>query len=189
MVPYLHAYRSCSLYQKCVDSEEGSRPFAYSDAEEAFMAHCLPLEAILDHAGLAGKTIDVLSVDIEKGETAVFKNFPFSKYNIRYVVTEVGRWAAWLETDTYFLASGYAKVAILGRDVVYAKLSELGPPLAEGNKEWEPEIRLQHGAELPAKYWDFQTKVIDDEQKWEMTMHKATDDALLRMSLAEAEAQ
>ena len=119
LAQYLQAYRSCSLYEKCVHPDESYRPFAFArSADEAFMAHCLPLDAILDHAGLVGKTIDFLSVDIEKGEAAVFKNFPFSKYNIRYVVTEVGRWAAWLETDTYILANGYAKVAILGRDVV-----------------------------------------------------------------------
>ena len=70
---------------------------------------------------------------------------------------------------------------------MYAKLSELGPPLAEGTEEWQPEWRLRDRAELPANYWDFQTKVIDDEQKWEMRMRMESEGVLRRVIPAEGE--
>merc|ERR1712080_297976 len=38
---------------------------------------------------------------------------------------EVGRGVRWLEVETEILQQGYAKVAVLGRDVVYVQIAEL----------------------------------------------------------------
>eukprot|EP00397_Hematodinium_sp_SG-2012_P050432 GEMP01058614.1.p1 GENE.GEMP01058614.1~~GEMP01058614.1.p1 ORF type:complete len:113 (+),score=9.98 GEMP01058614.1:488-826(+) len=53
----------------------------------------------------------------------VMSQFPLQDYDIRFVVMEVTRGPGWLEMDTRFFLNGFAKIAVLGRDLVYAKLS------------------------------------------------------------------
>ena len=80
----------------------------------------------MEHAGLRGKRVDLLSVDVESAELEIFRTFPFADFDVRHVVVEVGSGVRWLEVDTIFLSNGFAKVAVLGRDAVYARLANLG---------------------------------------------------------------
>ncbi|CAE7456395.1 unnamed protein product [Symbiodinium natans] len=121
----LEAYRSCRVFTNCVD-EAGfaGRPFSDRDGKLEFHADCLPLTEILREGGLSGQRIDLLSIDVEHQELAVLRGLSFEEFDIRIIVVEVTRGARWLEVDSILLPKGYAKVAVLGRDVVYIKLQE-----------------------------------------------------------------
>merc|ERR1712216_297635 len=116
---FLRAYRGCQVFQNCVDEVKiHGKPFSYPDGQMAFGADCLPLSDILTRAGLLGRRIDVLSIDVGAA-------LPFEYSNTAFIVIEVTQGARWLEVDTILLPRGYAKVAVIGRDVVYTRLEEL----------------------------------------------------------------
>ena len=79
------------MYSPC---EKKGRPFIDPESlrkgepETIFSADCLTLEMILDNSGLRGQRIDLMSVDVETGELAVFEEFPFSDFDIRILVVE-----------------------------------------------------------------------------------------------------
>eukprot|EP00928_Gymnodinium_smaydae_P037932 TRINITY_DN26272_c0_g1_i1.p1 TRINITY_DN26272_c0_g1~~TRINITY_DN26272_c0_g1_i1.p1 ORF type:complete len:571 (-),score=114.08 TRINITY_DN26272_c0_g1_i1:202-1878(-) len=137
--PWLDAYRSCQVITKCVaDSDAVERPFYGRDGGFSFAVNCSTLAGILDGAGLRGRRIDVLSIDVEHGELGVLQGINLSEWDIRTIIIEVGRGARWLEVETELLVHGYAKVAVLGRDCVYVRLSELPPFSALGAADGEP---------------------------------------------------
>lgn len=126
LLPWLTNYRNCEVINYCVkEAAESDRVFRGLDGGFAFAVDCLSLDEILTQAGLRGKRIDLLSVDVEQGELGVLRGLSLNDYDIRVIVMEVSRGARWLEVDTEVLQYGYAKVAVLGRDVVYAKLGAL----------------------------------------------------------------
>merc|ERR1711957_1064489 len=133
------------------------------DGTFAFSADWKPLGEILTLAGLRGKRIDVLSIDVEHGELRVLQGLPLQDFDIRLIVVEVSQGARWLEVDTALLPHGYAKVAVLGRDVVYVKLEEL---LDTGFAKWP--FMEQGQAVLPPAWHDFHQRVVDDELEEEM---------------------
>eukprot|EP00397_Hematodinium_sp_SG-2012_P022245 GEMP01023034.1.p1 GENE.GEMP01023034.1~~GEMP01023034.1.p1 ORF type:complete len:329 (+),score=46.66 GEMP01023034.1:360-1346(+) len=122
--PLLELYRTCTVIQHCAhDIYRPGHSFHHPDGSPAFHADCFPLDDILTRAGYRNQTIDILSLDIEKQERMVMSQFPLQDYDIRFVVMEVTRGPGWLEMDTRFFLNGFAKIAVLGRDLVYAKLS------------------------------------------------------------------
>lgn len=171
LISFLEAYRSCEVYHACVEENviEG-KTFSDNLGNVQFTADCLPLGEILKRAGLTGHRIDVLSVDVEYGELGVLSGLNFEEFDIRFIVMEVSTGARWLEVDTVILPLGYAKVAVLGRDVVYAKLSELLPgtsgvwPLLAGGDG----AAADPVATLPWGWADFHRRVVDEELKEEM---------------------
>ncbi|CAJ1389932.1 unnamed protein product [Effrenium voratum] len=169
----LEAYRSCQVFTNCAD-EEGrlQRPFADRGGKVEFMADCLPLGEILRRAGLTGR-IDLMNIDVEHQELAVLKGLPFQDFDIRVIVIEVTRGARWLEVDSILLPAGYAKVAVLGRDVVYVKLEEL----------WEKRLAgwpMNDKATLPDGWAEFHQRVLDEEMEEEMRQERQAFYAGLR---------
>eukprot|EP00929_Paragymnodinium_shiwhaense_P009263 TRINITY_DN113365_c0_g1_i1.p1 TRINITY_DN113365_c0_g1~~TRINITY_DN113365_c0_g1_i1.p1 ORF type:complete len:568 (+),score=100.77 TRINITY_DN113365_c0_g1_i1:100-1803(+) len=149
LMPWVRAYRSCTAFNNCVmESSWPERQFYGRDGGLAFASDCRSLQDILTEQGLKGKRIDVLSIDVEHGELGVLNGLRLDDFDIQIMIIEVGRGARWLEIETVVLQHGYAKVAVLGRDVVYAKLSTLVgriSSLAEGlPSRW----RRHHGAFL-----------------------------------------
>jgi len=165
LVPFLQAYRNCQLFEVCVDGEASTskRTFSDRDGTFAFAADCLPLADILARAGLRGRRIHLLSIDVEHGELGVLKDFPLADFDVRFIVIEVTHGARWLEVETLILPHGYAKIAVLGRDVVYAKLEELA---ARGLADWP--LLKENEAVLPPAWSDFHYRVVDDELEEEM---------------------
>ncbi|CAE8645563.1 unnamed protein product [Polarella glacialis] len=102
-----------------------------------FRATCRTLESILSDAGLRKPAIvDFLSVDAEAAEVEIFRDFPFQDFDISVINVEVQA-HNYYELDAVILNAGYAKVAVLGGDHVYAKLGrELAFPsrMAEWRK-------------------------------------------------------
>eukprot|EP00927_Polykrikos_kofoidii_P018821 TRINITY_DN18772_c0_g1_i1.p1 TRINITY_DN18772_c0_g1~~TRINITY_DN18772_c0_g1_i1.p1 ORF type:complete len:603 (-),score=85.70 TRINITY_DN18772_c0_g1_i1:381-2189(-) len=126
LIPWLRAYRSCQVVNKCIAEERApKRPFHGRDGELAFEVDCVSLDEILANAGLRGRRIDLLSIDVEHSELAVLKSLRLEDYDIRVMIIEVGRGARWLEVDTEVLRRGFAKVAVLGRDAVYVQTATL----------------------------------------------------------------
>lgn len=177
------AYRSCQVFQNCVDMDGmAGRPFVDRDGKEEFRADCLPLGEILRRANLQGKRIDVLNIDVEHQELAVLKSLDFGDFDIRVIVVEVTRGARWLEVDSVLLPAGYAKVAVLGRDVVYVKLEELQ---LHGLAAWPLLTRTpdaeQVKAVVPEGWAAMHQRVLDEELEEEMRRErKAVYDGLRR---------
>merc|ERR1712217_156813 len=105
----------------------------------SFSAECRPLEDILDSAGLRKPvTIDYMSVDAEAAEVEIFRVFPFGEFDISVISVEVQA-QNYYTLDAIFMTAGYAKLAVLGGDHVYAKLQRgLVPP--QGMAEWHSRI-------------------------------------------------
>lgn len=166
LVTFLQGYRSCEVFPNCVDAETANgKAFVDNEGALEFKADCLALGDILTRAGLRGRRIDVLSVDVEHGELRVLNGLPLHEFDIRTIVVEVSRGAQWLEVDTAILPFGYAKVAILGRDAVYVKLEEL-----RGRADWP---FLANGtAILPDTWKAFHQRVVDEENEAEMVREK-----------------
>ncbi|CAK9082319.1 unnamed protein product [Durusdinium trenchii] len=155
----LEVYRSCEVFTNCVDEVGLSqRPFSDRDGKVEFYADCLPLGEILRRAGLQNKRIDFMSVDVEHQELAVLKGLDLKDFDIRVLVVEVTRGARWLEVDSVLLPEGYAKVAVLGRDVVYVKLEEL---MQKNLAAWP----IFSKATLPTGWADFHQRVLDEEME------------------------
>eukprot|EP00930_Biecheleria_cincta_P054962 TRINITY_DN41333_c0_g1_i1.p1 TRINITY_DN41333_c0_g1~~TRINITY_DN41333_c0_g1_i1.p1 ORF type:complete len:523 (-),score=87.74 TRINITY_DN41333_c0_g1_i1:14-1582(-) len=96
-------------------SGEGKRP--------EFTAECKTLESILRGQNLQKPaTVDFLSVDAEAAEVEIFKDFPFHDFDIQVINVEVQA-HNYYELDAVILNAGYAKIAVLGGDHVYAKLN------------------------------------------------------------------
>merc|ERR1712217_365969 len=97
----------------------------YSNPKDAFgntssfSSTCFTLEDVLRNAGLVGRRIDFLSVDVEHGEVAVFESFPFQEFDIRMIVVETNRDTAFA-VDVLMLTNSFTKIALLGKDAVYA---------------------------------------------------------------------
>jgi len=115
-----------------------------------FEAVCRTLEDILSSAGLRRPaTIDYMSVDAEAAEVEIFRGFPFREFDISVVSVEVQA-QNYYELDTIFMSAGYAKLAVLGGDHVYAKLRRgLIPP--RGAAEWHRTIARDFHAHAPPR--------------------------------------
>ncbi|CAE7875339.1 unnamed protein product [Symbiodinium necroappetens] len=166
----LEAYRSCQVFTNCVD-EAGltGRPFADRDGKVEFHADCLTLTEILREGGLSGRRIDLLSIDVEHQELAVLRGLSFEEFDIRIIVVEVTRGARWLEVDSILLPKGYAKVAVLGRDVVYVRLEEL----QHQGDDWPLFGKLGSAkATLPPGWAEFHQRVLDEEMEEEMRQER-----------------
>lgn len=87
-----------------------------------FSAQCRTLDDILTSSGLRKpEVIDFMSVDAEAAEVEIFRDFPFADYDLRVVNVEVQA-ENYYNLDLIFFKAGYAKVAVLGGDHVFAKL-------------------------------------------------------------------
>lgn len=176
LAAFLRAYRSCTVFPHCADerSAEG-KAFVDHEGNVQFTTNCLPLGEMLTRAGLRGRRIDVLSIDIEQGELGVLRGLPWDEFDIRLIVVEVMPGARWLEVDTAVLPRGYAKVAVLGRDVVYAKLEELSAaafadwPLLSVHGDVQ---RTSRAAALPQGWAEFHQRVVDEELEQEMRQER-----------------
>jgi len=69
--------------------------------------------------------VDLLSVDAEGSELEIFKDFPFEVWDIRCIVVETSRRTS-MAMDSLLLPMGFIKVAVLGKDAVYATREQLG---------------------------------------------------------------
>jgi len=103
--------------------------------QPAFTAECRTLEDILTSSGLRKPArIDYMSVDAEAAEVEIFKVFPFESFDISVISVEV-QVKNYYDLDVIFFSAGYAKLAVLGGDHVYAKL-ERGLTLPDGAAAW-----------------------------------------------------
>lgn len=170
---FLEAYRGCKVIPKCADDEavEGKQ-FANHEGKVEFTADCMPLGQILEHEGLRGRRIDVLSVDVEHGELGVLAGLPLEDFDVRLLVVEVSPGARWLEVDTALLPRGYAKVAVLGRDAVYAKLEELTSLAGDWPFLQAPAPAAGRRALLPRNWAEFHQRVVDEELEEEMRQER-----------------
>jgi len=177
--PYFGAYRQrCQLAPNCVWSRPRSVVMSFQkDPIEAYIqedasagsgggsgavliegngtrprfeAVCRTLEDILSSAGLRRPaTIDYMSVDAEAAEVEIFREFPFREFDISVISVEVQA-QHYYELDTIFVSAGYAKLAVLGGDHVYAKLRHgLIPP--QGAAEWHRTIAMDFHAHAPPR--------------------------------------
>lgn len=103
------------------DSIEAEVPLGEDHGERPtkgqFNATCLPLEELLGDV----THIDYMSVDAENSELEIFRDFPFERFDIRVLSVEIQA-INYYGMDAILLRNGYAKVAILGGDHIYAKL-------------------------------------------------------------------
>eukprot|EP00397_Hematodinium_sp_SG-2012_P048949 GEMP01056269.1.p1 GENE.GEMP01056269.1~~GEMP01056269.1.p1 ORF type:complete len:257 (+),score=52.68 GEMP01056269.1:632-1402(+) len=103
------------------DSIEATVPMDTDSADEPmkgrFNATCLSLEELLGDI----THVDYMSVDAENSELEIFRDFPFERYDIRVISIEIQA-VNYYGMDAVLLRQGYAKVAILGGDHIYAKL-------------------------------------------------------------------
>eukprot|EP00927_Polykrikos_kofoidii_P018823 TRINITY_DN18772_c0_g2_i1.p1 TRINITY_DN18772_c0_g2~~TRINITY_DN18772_c0_g2_i1.p1 ORF type:complete len:599 (-),score=91.99 TRINITY_DN18772_c0_g2_i1:17-1762(-) len=126
LVPWLRAYRSCQVVHRCIAEEPvPKQAFHDRDGGFAFEVDCVSLDEILTNAGLRGRRIDLLSISVNHSELAVLKSLRLEDYDIRVIIIEVSRGVRWLEVDTEVLRRGFAKVAVLGRDIVYVQTASL----------------------------------------------------------------
>lgn len=184
LVAFLEAYRSCEVVPHCIDEAAASRrPFTDREGNVQFTADCLSLGEILDRAGLAHQRIDVLSIDVEHGELNALRGMELDRYDIRVIIVEVTRGARWLEVESAILPFGYAKVAVLGRDVVYAKLEDLSGFAPAWPVMAEPAEASGPRAVLPQTWSHFHQRVIDEELEAEMRHERAAFYAGLRRTL------
>lgn len=169
--PYFSAYRPrCQLVPNCVWSrprsavmsfqkdpieayiqeEPGAVPVQGNGSSPRFAAECRTLEEILSSAGLGRPArVDYLSVDAEAAELEIFRDFPFEAFDISVVSVEVQA-RNYYELDAVFSAAGYAKLAVLGGDHVYARLAQaLAAP--EGAAEWRRVIARDFHAHAPPR--------------------------------------
>lgn len=177
--PYFGAYRQgCELVPHCVWSRPRSVVMSFQkDPIEAYIqedvavgggggsgavliegngtrpsfeATCRTLEDILSSAGLRRPaTVDYMSVDAEAAEVEIFRGFPFADFDISVINVEVQA-HNYYELDTIFVTAGYAKLAVLGGDHVYAKLRRgLIPP--HGADEWHRTIARDFHAHAPPR--------------------------------------
>ncbi|CAD7965398.1 unnamed protein product [Amoebophrya sp. A25] len=167
LTPFLEAYRRCNVLQMCVaDRDKPKNVFRYRDGDSAFSARCTTLANVL--LTTESPTVDFLNVDIEGQEKKVFQDFPFDAFDVKFVVVEVGIGVNWLELDTIFLQAGYVKIAILGRDCVYASRAALME-----FKGHLPGYELLHALPknakdgLPQDWTTFHEQVIEDERRAE----------------------
>lgn len=164
LLPLLHGYRSCKTVARCVNSQRiNGNQFSDRSGEPAFRATCDTMNSILQRAALASQRIHVLSIDVEHGELKVLQGLAFSQIDVRFIVVEVTHGVQWLEVDSLLLPQGYAKVAILGRDAVYAKLDEL---MSGGFADWpflSSDVSGRPVAELPSNWAEFHERVVDEE--------------------------
>lgn len=177
--PFLHAYRSCEVFQSCVhEIPVDGHQFTERDGTVAFAAACRPLEDILVQAGLERPArIDLLSIDVEHGEMSVLRSLNLQRFDIRVILIEVTRGARELEVDTILLPVGYAKIAILGRDAVYVKLEELE---VAGLSTSRTSLPSGEPLELPSAWATYHQRVLDDEMEEEMRRERAAFYAGLR---------
>lgn len=167
-VPYYGAYRNCKLVQNCAwsqprkvvmsfekdpieayiqdeglagagDTPSGAVLIEGNGSRPSFSAECRTLEDILSSNGLRKPaTVDYMSVDAEAAEVEIFRVFPFEEFDISVISVEVQA-QNYYTLDAIFMTAGYAKLAVLGGDHVYAKLQRgLVPP--QGMAEWHRRI-------------------------------------------------
>eukprot|EP00928_Gymnodinium_smaydae_P094975 TRINITY_DN8081_c0_g2_i1.p1 TRINITY_DN8081_c0_g2~~TRINITY_DN8081_c0_g2_i1.p1 ORF type:complete len:533 (-),score=126.55 TRINITY_DN8081_c0_g2_i1:62-1660(-) len=190
LVHGLYAYRSCTIFPMCVWSSRVGKDFRQTSAEHGevvadsreaapdeyfnprdavanttgFSSTCVTLEDILVNAGLQGRRIDFLSVDVEHGEVEIFKHFPFRDWDIRMIVVETNRDTAFA-VDVLLLPWGYSKVALLGKDAVYAShrlISEVTAARGEWTLEFPREMQRYEES-----YADFQRRFLTGDFRGE----------------------
>lgn len=104
------------------DVGNGAVPITGGGRRPEFTAVCRTLADILSSAGLRRPArIDYLSVDAEAAEVEVFRDFPFTDFDVSVISVEVQA-RNYYELDAILLENGFAKVAVLGGDHVYAQL-------------------------------------------------------------------
>lgn len=180
ILSFLQAYRSCTVFPNCIDEEKfKGKAFSDRNGQLEFTADCLPLGEVLARAGLKGRRIDLLTIDVEHHEMGVLRSVDLDEFDVRFIVIEVTRGATWLEVDSYILPKGYAKIAVLGRDVVYGKLAELR---SAGFADWQPMLISDEEPRtlLPNGYAKFHQRVIDEEVEEEMRRERRAMYAGLR---------
>jgi len=193
LVHGLRAYRSCQVYPVCIwnhnvgktfqhsieaelaevvaDSDEAA-PDEYFNPKEAFGSNsssarvfnstCYSLHDFLVGAGLHGRRIDFLSVDVEHGEVEVFEAFPFEDCDIRMIVVETNRDTSFA-VDVLMLSNAYTKVALMGKDAVYAHhrfVAEVAA--ARGTWSLDFPVEMQRYEE---PYRDFQRRFLTGDFK------------------------
>lgn len=82
--------------------------------------------------------VNYLSVDAEAAEVEIFRKFPFDEFDIQVVSVEI-QVRNYYELDVTFFNAGYAKVAVLGGDHVYAKMP-WKPDLPVGAEAWHESL-------------------------------------------------
>ena len=121
----LRSERSCRLVPQCVLGKAGAASvedgagsmFRLTNAPKARPSAarsmpCVGFEEQLRALGLGGRTIDLLSIDIEGLEGDVLRCMPWAKLDVRLVLIETNKHE--LRTvDAFFSHHGYANVASL----------------------------------------------------------------------------
>ncbi|EOD04706.1 hypothetical protein EMIHUDRAFT_220836 [Emiliania huxleyi CCMP1516] len=135
----IRSQRSCALLPKCVmgrpmrirHSGQGGifrTRRARADASNSTSMQCVGLLDALVANGLEGRTVDLLSIDIEGSEAEVLRCMPFERLDIRTVLIETNT-ADLRALDAFFGFHGFANVATLLQtdrtwlDNLYVKLS------------------------------------------------------------------
>ena len=136
--------RSCRLSQHCVlgqaanvtMSREGTNLGRVTEAtNDAASTHsCVRFSDEIARLGFSGRTIDLLSIDIEGSESSVLRCMPWKEVDIRVVLIETNRVTNLAEIDLFFHNHGYLNIAslVLGDgmgllDNIYVKIP--GGPL------------------------------------------------------------
>ena len=107
---------------------------------------CVALRESLQAVGYGGRTIDLLSIDIEGSEPNVFRCLPFDELNIRAIIIETNKNADLRPVDAFFHAHGYANVASFGvgnsiLDNLYIRMQEGSLTYPAGEPTCGPAVR------------------------------------------------
>ena len=115
--------RSCRLSQHCVlgqaanvtMSREGTNLGTVTEAtNDAASTHsCVRFSDEIARLGFSGRTIDLLSIDIEGSESSVLRCMPWKDVDIRAVLIETNRVINLAELDLFFHNHGYLNIASL----------------------------------------------------------------------------
>lgn len=131
-------YRSCTLVDSCVLGQPGNISF-YGHGSALTIdksvggpvtatLSCVGILEEIERLGLRGRTIDMLTIDIEGAESSVLRCFPFSQIDVKVILIETNKkTVSHSVLDVFFTSHGYANVASLTNvgtplDTVYAKL-------------------------------------------------------------------
>lgn len=86
----------------------------------SYISQCITLDQLLEAQGASPETpVDFISIDVEGGEIDILRDFPFHKYMVHVFLLETDHDSSFI-LDTLLIPNGYQKVAVLGKDHVYA---------------------------------------------------------------------
>ena len=118
--------RSCRLSQHCVlgqaanvtMSREGTNLGRVTEATNGAASRtathsCVRFSDEIARLGFSGRTIDLLSIDIEGSESSVLRCMPWKDVDIRAVLIETNRVINLAELDLFFHNHGYLNIASL----------------------------------------------------------------------------